>query len=67
MGSSAEARGGDHAGCCTEVDVDMFDVCLDGENEGLDGTRLVLQRRMVLSICLRRSVGFDGLGRMEII
>jgi hypothetical protein len=66
VGSSAEAHGGDQAGCCTEVDIDMLDAFLDEENAGLDVTRLELQRRTV-SIFLRRNAGF-GLGRvMEII
>lgn len=43
VGSSAEASGGDQAGCCAEVDVDMLDTFLDDKNVGLDGTRLELQ------------------------
>ena len=66
MGSAGEARGGDQAGCCAEVEVDMFGAFQDEENAGLDVTRLELQRRTV-TICLRRNAGF-GLGRvMKII
>ena len=64
-GSSAEARGGDQAGCCAGVEVAMCDVLLGGKNVGLDATRLELQRR-TMPIRLRRNAGF-GLGRIEII
>jgi hypothetical protein len=67
VGSSAEARGGDQAGCCVEagVDVDMCDVFLDGKSVGLDATRLGFQRRMI-PIRSRRNAGF-GLERTKII
>ena len=52
MGPSVKARGGDQAGCCTEVEVDMLDVFLDDKNAGLSGARVGLQRRVV-PICLR--------------
>jgi hypothetical protein len=66
VGSSAEARGGDQAGCCcAEVEVAMCDAFLDGKNAGLDATRLEFQRRTI-PIRLRRNAGF-GLGRTEII
>jgi hypothetical protein len=65
VGSSAEPSGGDQAGCCAEVEVDMFDAFVDDKNAGLDGARLELQRKAI-PILLRRNAGF-GLGRMEII
>jgi len=45
--SSVEARGGDQAGCCAEVEVAMCDAFLDGQNVGLDATRLGFQRRTI--------------------
>ena len=65
VGSSAEARGGDQAGCCPEVEVAMCDAFLDGKNAGLGATRLEFQRRTI-AIRLRQNAGF-GLGRTEII
>ena len=65
MGSSPEARGGDQAGCCAEVDEDMRDAFLDDKNVGLDVTRLGL-RRGTVPIRFKRDAGF-GLGRMKII
>lgn len=62
VGSSAGARGGDQAGCCAEVEVDMCDAFFDDKNAGLGGTRLEFQRRTI-QIRLRRNAGF-GLGRM---
>ena len=65
VGSSAEARGGDQAGCCAGIEVVMCDAFLDGKNVGLDATRLEFQRRTI-PIRRRRNAGF-GLGRIEII
>ena len=66
VGSSAEARGGDQAGCWPEVvDVAMCDAFLDGKNAGLGATRPEFQRRTI-AIRLRHDAGF-GLGRTEII
>ena len=39
VGSSAETRGGDQAGCCAEVEVAMCDVFLDGKSVDLDAMR----------------------------
>jgi hypothetical protein len=64
VGSSAEARGGDHGGCWAGADVAMCDVFLD-DNEGFGATKLGFQRR-TMSIRLRRNAGF-GLERTEII
>ena len=65
VGSSAEARGGDQAGCCIEVEVAMRDVFLDGKSVDLDTTRGEFQRRTI-PIRLRRNAGF-GLERTKII
>ena len=66
LGSSAEARGGDQAGCCAEVDVVMCDAFLGDKNVGcFDVTRLEFERRTVL-IRPRRNAGC-GLGKTEII
>ena len=65
VGSSAKARGGDQAGCCTDVEAAMRAAFLDGKNVGLGATRLEFRRRVV-PIRLRGNAGF-GLGRTEII
>ena len=65
VGSSAEAHGGDQAGCCIEVKVAMRDVFLDGKSVDLDATRGEFQRRTI-PIRLRRNAGF-GLERTKII
>ena len=65
VGSPAEARGGDQAGCCAEVEVAMRETLLDDKQMGLDGTRLEFQGRMI-PICLRRNAGFR-LERMKVI
>jgi len=47
VGSSPEARGGDQAGSCGEVDEDMCDTFLDDKNVDLDVTKLGLRRGTV--------------------
>lgn len=65
VGSSAEARSGDQAGCCAELEVVMWETLLDDKKLGLGATRLEFQGRMG-PICLRRNAGFC-LERMEVI